>query len=175
MDYESRNFRKSLWQARQNHEFTDFAFICGAARFPVHKVVVCSQSKVFHIACTGLFKESSTNEYDLSESSVDHDSTLADHIYMFALGDMYSIEPLAQYAAEQFRIGISHAQKLEDVLPLIPQVYNSTPEHRQELREQVVKFMRCPVRGKKEAIESREWYDDMAEQCPDFIKDLLFS
>ncbi|KAF4944814.1 hypothetical protein FGADI_12409 [Fusarium gaditjirri] len=141
----------------------------------VHKVIVCSQSKVFHAACTEPFKESSTNEFDLSEFSVDHDSALADHIYMFAMGDMYSIEPLAQYAADKFRVGMFHLMKLEEVLPLIPLVYNSTPEHRQELREQVVKFMRSPVRRIKEAMESGEWYDDVAEQCPDFIKDLLFS
>ncbi|KAF4495006.1 hypothetical protein FAGAP_8832 [Fusarium agapanthi] len=192
MDSESRNFRMSLWQARENHEFTDFTFVCGATQFPVHKVIVCSQSDVFHAACTGPFKESSTNEFDLSEFSVDHvtwlidflytgayetpkDSNLDDHIYMFAMGDMYRIEPLAEYAAEKFRVGISHLLMLEEVLPLIPLVYNSTPEHRQELRQHVVKFMRSPAPGIKEAMESREWYDDMTKECPCFIKDLLFS
>ncbi|KAF5681516.1 hypothetical protein FCIRC_5486 [Fusarium circinatum] len=207
MDDESENFREGLWQ--HNQEFTDFTFICGAVQFPVHKVIVCSQSKIFHAACTGPFKvglplilvsisnieqESSTNEFDLSESSVDHvtwlidflykgaygvesskDSTLADHIYMFAMGDMYGIEPLAQYAAEQFRTGIWDTLNLQDILPLIPKVYNSTPEHRQELRKQVVEFVKSPFRRKKEEIDAREWYDDMAEQCPDFIKDLLLS
>ncbi|KAF5644798.1 hypothetical protein F25303_5849 [Fusarium sp. NRRL 25303] len=206
---ENENFRKSLWQTRHNQESTDFNFICGAAQFPVHKVIVCSQSKVFHAACTGQFEvslpfilmdiakmthESSTNTFNLSELSDDHVQwlidflytgtypvetskapTLADHIYMFAMGDMYRIEPLAQYAVDQFRIGLSHRLNLEEVLPLIPQVYSSTPEHRHELREMVVKFMICPAHGKKQAIEEREWYDDMAEQCPEFIKDLLFT
>ncbi|KAF5556620.1 hypothetical protein FMEXI_1092 [Fusarium mexicanum] len=192
MDDESENFREGLWQ--HNQEFTDFTFICGAVQFPVHKVIVCSQSKVFHAACTGPFKESSTNEFDLSESSVDHvtwlidflykgaygvesskDSTLADHIYMFAMGDMYGIEPLAQYAAEQFRTGIYDTLNLQDILALIPKVYNSPPEHRQELRKQVVEFVKSPFHRNKEEIDAREWYDDMAEQCPDFIKDLLLS
>ncbi|KAG5782445.1 hypothetical protein H9Q73_003879 [Fusarium xylarioides] len=203
----SRSLRMNLWQARENHEFTDFAFVCGATRFPVHKVIVCSQSKVFHAACTGPFKvsqpfmlmsavnisqESSTNEFDLSELTMNNvkwlidflymgayqthkNSTLDDHIYMFAIGDMYRIEPLAQYAADQFHYGLSQIQKLEEVLPLIPIVYNSTPEHRQELRQEVVKFLRSSGPGIKGGMESREWYDDMAEECPDFIKDLLFS
>ncbi|KAF5718240.1 hypothetical protein FMUND_5336 [Fusarium mundagurra] len=196
-----------IYRARENHEFTDFTFICGATRFQVHKVIVCSQSKVFHAACTGPFKvslllmlmtvvnipqESSTNEFDLSEFSVDHvkwlidflymgtyqtpkDSNLDDHIYMFAIGDMYRIEPLAQHAAEKFHCGLTHILMLEEVLPLIPLVYNSTPEHRQELRQEVVMFLRSPGPGIKEEMESRGWYDDMAEECPDFIKDLLFS
>ncbi|KAF5716063.1 hypothetical protein FGLOB1_2756 [Fusarium globosum] len=196
MDNESKNenFRKSLWQTRHNQEFTDFTFTCGASQFPVHKVIVCSQSKVFHRACTGQFEESSTNTFNLSEFSDDHvqwlidflytgtypmetskAQTLADHTYMFAMGDMYRIEPLAQYAATKFRTGISHGLNLEEVLPLIPQVYSSTPEHRQELRKMVVKFMISPAHGKKQAIEEREWYDDMAQQCPEFIKDLLFT
>ncbi|KAF5630282.1 hypothetical protein F52700_7304 [Fusarium sp. NRRL 52700] len=188
----SQNLRMSHWKARENHEVTDFAFVCGATRFEVHKVIVSSQSKVFHRACNRPFGESSTNEFDLSEFSVDHvkllidflylgtyqtpkDSNLDDHIYMFAIGETYSIEPLAQYAAEQFHCGLSHIQMLEEVLPLIPLVYNSTPEHREELREELVRFMRAPGPGIKEAMETREWYDDMAEECPDFIKDLLFS
>ncbi|KAF4443029.1 hypothetical protein FACUT_1582 [Fusarium acutatum] len=191
MGYESRGLRMSLWHARENHEFMDLTLICEATQFSVHKVIVCSQSKDFHAACTGPFKESSTNEFDLSEFSVDHvkwlidflckgtyqppkDSNLDDHIYMFAIGDI-RIEPLAQYVAEQFRCGLTHILMLEEILSLIPLVYNSTPERRQELREQVVKFMRSPVRGIKEAIKSRAWYDDVAEECPDFIKDLLFS
>ncbi|VTT61799.1 unnamed protein product [Fusarium fujikuroi] len=206
---ENKNFRKSLWQTRHNQEFTDFTFTCGASRFPVHKVIICSQSKVFHAACTRQFEvslpfilmdianmtqESSTNTFNLSEFSDDYVQwlidflytgtypmetskvpTLADHIYMFAMGDMYRIEPLAQYAADKVRIGLSQGLNLEEVLPLIPQVYNSTPEHRQELRKMVVKFMISPAHGKNQAIEEREWYDDMAQQCPEFIKELLFT
>ncbi|KAI1013735.1 hypothetical protein LB503_010678 [Fusarium chuoi] len=192
--YLSEQLTNSCLRTRHNQEFADFTFICGAAQFPVHKVIVCSQSKVFHRACTGQFEESSTNTFNLSEFSGDHVQwlidflytgtypmepskapTLADHIYMFAMGDMYKIEPLAQYAADKVRIGLSQGLNLEEVLPLIPQVYSSTPEHRQELRKLVVKFMISPAHGKKQAIEEREWYDDMAQQCPEFIKDLLFT
>jgi hypothetical protein len=194
-------------RARENHEFTDFAFVCGDTRFQVHKVIICSQSTVFHAACTGPFKvrlllilmnaanitqESSTNEIDLSEFSVDHvkwlidflytgaylvpkDSNLDDHIYMFAMGDMYMIESLAEYAAWKFRCELSDLLMLEEVLPLIPLVYNSTPDHRQELREELVKFLRSPGPGIKEDMETRGWYDELAAECPEFIKDLLFS
>ncbi|KAF5604639.1 hypothetical protein FPANT_1428 [Fusarium pseudoanthophilum] len=188
----SKDLRMGLLQARDKHEFTDFAFVCGDTRFQAHKVIVCIQSKVFHAACTGPFKESYTNEIDLSEFSVDHvkwlvdflytgayivpeDSDLDDHIYMFAMGDMYNIEPLAEYAAWQFRCGLPDVLTLEEVLPLIPLVYNSTPDHRHELREELVMFLRSPSPGIKADMKAREWYDDMAVECPEFIKDLFYS
>ncbi|KAF5974817.1 hypothetical protein FCOIX_8008 [Fusarium coicis] len=181
-----------IYRARGNHEFTDFAFVCGDTRFQVHKVIICSQSKIFHAACTGPFKESTTNEIDLSGFSVDHvkwlidflytgaypipeDSNLDDHIYMFAMSDMYKIEPLAEYAAWKFRCELSDLLMLEEVLPLVPLVYNSTPDHRQELREALVKFLRSSGPGIKEGMKTRGWYDEVAAECPEFIKDLLFS
>ncbi|KAF5581143.1 hypothetical protein FPCIR_10318 [Fusarium pseudocircinatum] len=181
-----------IYSARENHDFTDFAFVCGGTLFQVHKVVVCSQSKVFHTACTGPFEESITNEIDLSQFSVNQvkwlvdflytgaylipkDSNLDDHIHMFTIGVVYEIEPLAQYAAWQFHCGLSKLLMLEEVLPLISLVYNSAPEHRQELREEVVKFLRSPGSRIKADMETRGWYDDMAAECPEFIKDFLFS
>jgi hypothetical protein len=40
----------------------DFVLICAAERFPAHKVIVCSQSKVFHAACSKPFRVSKSIE-----------------------------------------------------------------------------------------------------------------
>ncbi|KAL8364643.1 hypothetical protein RB595_003769 [Gaeumannomyces hyphopodioides] len=50
-------------------EFTDFVLVCGPERFPVHKVIVCSQSKVFHAACSKPFREAASGEYEIIQQS----------------------------------------------------------------------------------------------------------
>lgn len=39
-------------------KFTDFTLICEGERIEVHRVMVCSHSKVLRAACTGSFKAS---------------------------------------------------------------------------------------------------------------------
>lgn len=46
-------------RARERDEFIDFVLVCGPERFPVHRVIVCSQSNVFHAACSKPFKVNS--------------------------------------------------------------------------------------------------------------------
>ena len=36
--------------------YTDLRIICGRDEFMVHKIIVCSQSKVFHAMCSGSFR-----------------------------------------------------------------------------------------------------------------------
>jgi speckle-type POZ protein len=43
-------------RCRDKGEFTDFVLRSKEDEFKVHKVVVCSQSKILHKACTGTFK-----------------------------------------------------------------------------------------------------------------------
>ncbi|EJT76900.1 hypothetical protein GGTG_06814 [Gaeumannomyces tritici R3-111a-1] len=56
-------------RARERDEFTDFVLVCGPERFPVHKVIVCSQSKVFHAACSKPFKEAASGVYEIIQQS----------------------------------------------------------------------------------------------------------
>ena len=43
-------------RARDDEEFTDLTIICEETKLAVHKVVICTQSSVFHAACTGPYK-----------------------------------------------------------------------------------------------------------------------
>ena len=49
---ESSSSRRS----RDEGEFTDLILSHGAGRFKVHQIMVCTQSRVFHKACTGGFE-----------------------------------------------------------------------------------------------------------------------
>ncbi|KAL8402626.1 hypothetical protein RB596_009117 [Gaeumannomyces avenae] len=60
---------KRLMGEISKDEFTDFVLVCGSERFPVHKVIVCSQSKVFHAACSKPFKEAASGEYEIVQQS----------------------------------------------------------------------------------------------------------
>ncbi|KAK2668729.1 BTB/POZ domain [Fusarium oxysporum f. sp. vasinfectum] len=59
--------RKLMQKAQKAGQFTDFAFLCKGKKIPVHKIIICAQSKVFNAACTNDFKEARSGVYDLSE------------------------------------------------------------------------------------------------------------
>ncbi|KAK4148497.1 hypothetical protein C8A00DRAFT_47652 [Chaetomidium leptoderma] len=68
-------------RARERDEFTDFVLSCGAERFPVHKVIVCSQSKVLHAACRKPFREAASGEYEIAEQSPAMVRRMVDYFY----------------------------------------------------------------------------------------------
>ncbi|RYP85012.1 hypothetical protein DL769_001055 [Monosporascus sp. CRB-8-3] len=68
-------------RARERDEFTDFVLVCGPERFPVHKVIICSQSKVFHAACSKPFKERALGEYEIAEQSPEMVRRMVEYFY----------------------------------------------------------------------------------------------
>lgn len=93
----------------------------------VHKIVVCSQSKVFHTTCSSGFRESSTNTIDLTDDGISLISRMIKCLYhgsyanfhavddaenwkspyqlhaaMYALGDKYDITLLQDTALANF-------------------------------------------------------------------------
>ncbi|KAK0617142.1 hypothetical protein B0T14DRAFT_259281 [Immersiella caudata] len=114
-------------RTRDRDTFTDFTLICGTDRHRVHKLVICTQSKLFNAACTGAFKEASSNEFDMPEDDPIMVSKMVEHPYsgryevgadsatqqgdesghdvadsrvharMFALADKYDIAGLLQF------------------------------------------------------------------------------
>ncbi|KAK5659736.1 hypothetical protein OQA88_947 [Cercophora sp. LCS_1] len=61
---------------RETEEFTDFTIVCGAQKFPVHKIIVCSHSPVLRAACRKPFRvrrkpshEAVIGEYKIEEQS----------------------------------------------------------------------------------------------------------
>ncbi|KAL2149708.1 hypothetical protein VTH82DRAFT_8360 [Thermothelomyces myriococcoides] len=67
--------------ARERGEFTDFVLLCGGERFPVHKVIVCSHSKVLHAACRKPFREAALGEYEITDQSPEMVRRMVDYFY----------------------------------------------------------------------------------------------
>jgi speckle-type POZ protein len=68
-------------RARDRDTFTDFTLICGTDRHRVHKLVICTQSKVFYAACTGSFKEAPSNEFEMPEDDPAMVARMVEYLY----------------------------------------------------------------------------------------------
>ncbi|KAF5644796.1 hypothetical protein F25303_5847 [Fusarium sp. NRRL 25303] len=83
--------------ARERGEFTDFPFACEGQTINVHKIIICSQSTVFHRACTGKLKvqfatkhtfmsankaqEASSGTYDINDHPLDAVNRMVEYFY----------------------------------------------------------------------------------------------
>ncbi|KAG9495396.1 hypothetical protein J7337_013641 [Fusarium musae] len=79
MDIEER---KLMQRAQKASQFTDFAFLCKGTEIPVHKVIICAQSKVFNAVCTSGFKEAISGVYDLSEYPLELVEMMVEYFYV---------------------------------------------------------------------------------------------
>nr|RBR01952.1 hypothetical protein FVER53263_12877 [Fusarium verticillioides] len=161
--------RKLMQKAQKAGQFTDFAFPCEGTKIPVHKVIICAQSKVFNAACTSGFNEATSGVYDLSEyplelvemmveyfyvgnyedPSADMSKvSLSTHLSMLVLADKYAIRGLERQANLCIirRLNEKNIELKEflDSLPvLLPEggdvVYHEYPGNIEMLRLQQVK------------------------------------
>ncbi|KAG5753345.1 hypothetical protein H9Q70_004014 [Fusarium xylarioides] len=129
-------------EARESGEFTDFAFTCEGETIPVHRIIVCGQSTVFHRACTGKFKEASSGIYDLNDHplkvvnrmveylytgayAVPEDASMLTHATMFTLADKYGIGGLQEFAGGKYLECLHQYHKFnnQDFTSSITEVY----------------------------------------------------
>ncbi|KAK0631332.1 hypothetical protein B0T14DRAFT_559145 [Immersiella caudata] len=66
---------------RERDEFTNFVLVCGTKRFPVHKIIIYSQSKVLRAACSKPFREAAIGEYGFVDQSPILVRRLAEYFY----------------------------------------------------------------------------------------------
>ncbi|PCD20048.1 hypothetical protein AU210_016499 [Fusarium oxysporum f. sp. radicis-cucumerinum] len=164
---------KHIVRARENGEFTDFEFTCEGHIIPVHRVIICSHSPVFHAACTGKLKEASTRSYsldshtlpmvrrmveffytsDYTEESEEEDTgtdtipVLLIHAAMFTLADKYDIEELKVLSANKYSEYLAKNPNVSNFLLSISEVYNSTPPSARGLRDRALAFAREKLPG----------------------------
>ncbi|KAF5718242.1 kelch 21 [Fusarium mundagurra] len=74
--------RKLMQRAQKAGQFTDFAFLCKGTKIPVHKVIICAQSKVFNAACNSGLKKATSGVYDLSEYPLEFVEKMVDYFYV---------------------------------------------------------------------------------------------
>ncbi|KAH6957694.1 BTB/POZ protein [Ilyonectria sp. MPI-CAGE-AT-0026] len=190
----------SLGRLRENGEFSDFEFTCNGHTIPVHRVIVCSQSRVFHAACTGEFKEASTRMYSLDSHSLpmvrrmvdffytsdyteesEEDNTdddaipiLSVHATMFASADKYNMEELRVLSAKKYSGNLKKNPDLISFLLSISEVYNSTLTSSRGLRDPALAFARERLPGFLTSSDAKEGFDEVTADTPEFIKDLLY-
>ncbi|KAH8658921.1 BTB/POZ protein [Ilyonectria robusta] len=191
----------SLNRLRENGVFADFEFTCDGHTIPVHRVIVCSQSPVFHAACIGKFKEASTRTYSLDSHSLpmvrrmvdffytgdytgesEEDNTSEDaipilsiHATMFALADKYNMEELRVLSAKKYSENLKKNPDVVNFLLSISEVYNSTPTYSRGLCDPALAFARERLPEFLTSSDAKEWFDEATADTPEFIKDLLYS
>ncbi|AEO59864.1 hypothetical protein MYCTH_2020741, partial [Thermothelomyces thermophilus ATCC 42464] len=132
-------------RAREREEFTDFVLVCGPERFPVHKVIICSQSK-YEIAeqspamvrrmveyfYTGNYKDCGEPTQDPSKETPECSdeeglTALCIHARVFALAEMYQVDGLQSLAVTKYGKALARSTNIQDLLDSIPDVYQLTP------------------------------------------------
>jgi speckle-type POZ protein len=86
-------------RAREALRFVDYAFVCNEQDIPVHKVIVCSQSKAFDAACNGSFKKAA-EKFVISDYSLEVVQRMVDYLYTgdYETGDEFVSEVPEQKA-----------------------------------------------------------------------------
>lgn len=110
------------------------------------------------------------------------------HAQMFALAEMYQVDPLQSLAVAKYIKDVEMGATIEDMLQSIPDIYDLTPISARSLRDKAVIAVRTKLRGlpryhngvytvsatKKVAADILiAKYDDIVAETPEFLKDLL--
>ncbi|KAK4134630.1 hypothetical protein BT67DRAFT_379345, partial [Trichocladium antarcticum] len=165
-------------RARERGEFTDFVLICGAERFPVHKVIVCSQSK-YEIAeqspaivrrmveyfYTGDYKDCNESTQDPNQekpecSDEEGLTALCIHARMFALADMYHVDRLQSLAVTKYSKAMEKTPNIGDLLDSISDVYRLTPPSVRTLRDKVIVAFRVQL-GWTRRLRQTSFFPDL--------------
>lgn len=100
-------------------------------------------------------------------------SPLQLHAQLFALGDKYGILELCDAATERYSSRLIGKFDPFEYLDSIPDVYFSPLSHNKGLKKLVVSFSRDNLRFHLRDTSVRAKYDSIAEETPDFVKEIL--
>ncbi|KAH7396488.1 BTB/POZ protein [Phaeosphaeria sp. MPI-PUGE-AT-0046c] len=139
---------------------SDGTIRCGETEFPIHKIIICAQSKFFLNAFTGEWKESSGNvlsldgdevstveamlrffytfDYDASAATNGNTSPMVFNVKVYSVADKYDIPTLRVQAKEKFQKAVETCWDMDDFPYAIAEVYSSTPPNDKDLRSVVV-------------------------------------
>ncbi|KAH7467802.1 hypothetical protein FOMA001_g15575 [Fusarium oxysporum f. sp. matthiolae] len=189
--------RKLMQKAQKAGQFTDFAFLCKGKKIPVHKIIICAQSKVFNAACTSDFKEARSGVYDLSEYPLELVEMMVDYFYvghydspirvasklsvsmhssMLTLADKYDIQGLIRQVIDLYIRRLKHKHvELEDFL-------NSLPGPARTAHIGFHGCYRCSRRPTRETVltcicrkATKRLIDQISDASQDFLKEVMMS
>ncbi|GAB0133264.1 Chitin synthase, class 7 [Epichloe bromicola] len=200
--FQQSGLHRALVRARKEGAFIDYELECEGTKIPVHKSVICSQSKVFMAACTGPFKESEgtyhvkdfsliqvqcmidflyTGTYAVPKPPKPNDKWGTDdpvlHAVMFAMGDKYLINDLKNCAKSFYRSSLyHHATDVESFLQSVREIYTRTTDelqHGRELRRAAIKAGLQKFGTAMVSEACKSLCDDVLRECPAFGTDIL--
>ncbi|KLO81823.1 uncharacterized protein LW93_6979 [Fusarium fujikuroi] len=189
--------RKLMHTAQKAGQFTDFAFLCKGTKIPVHKVIICAQSRVFNAACNSDFKEVTSGVYDLSEYPLECVEMMVDyfyvghygnknpdaskislstHLWMLVLADKYLIQRL-ESQAKSFYISRLKQKKveMEDFLQSLPLLYELPVAVSRDSIEATVAYTREAVLACICRKASMGVIDQISDVSQDFLKEVMMS
>jgi len=196
----NRKFRSQISTCQRDGAFVDLTLEHEEARFEVHRVIVCSQSKVIHKACTLEFEDKSAKSFpmvDISRTEVeklidffytgsyteDIDDAVDDemkdisalrlHAKMFANGDRYDIPVLMEVAQQNFSMRCKEEWSSEEFLASIKEVYETTPDTVRALREVASAAGRPKLAEMLRDDAIAALCSSVLDAVPGFTKDLL--
>ncbi|KAI6758667.1 hypothetical protein HG530_010907 [Fusarium avenaceum] len=197
--------RASNGQARNDSESTDFTFTCQGRDIRVHKIIICINSLGITFITTNDHQEALSGTYDLTSDESDMvqlmvdylytgdysletgeadeepetygDSSLSIHAIMYSIGDKYDIEGLRHLSTKKYCEVLKGDLYINDFFSSIPYVYDLTPETSRDLRDPALAFARNVLSGDGPTTLSivREAFDELVIECPEFVKELLYS
>ncbi|KAG5926581.1 hypothetical protein E4U42_003146 [Claviceps africana] len=191
-----KEIRNGLLTLLKGKTWTDYEIVCEGEAIPVHRVILCSASRVFKAACSAEFKEANgtyqiddyplwavrsmvdyiySGTYDEKKYSQGDDGKKSElHITMFALGDRYIIPGLKKYACERYRsMLIRRVLSPADFILSVANVYKTTPHTVRDLRNAAVCYAVRRYRKVLLSSEIKPLYNSLISDCPDFASDLL--
>lgn len=100
---------------------------------------------------------------------------LSAHATLFALAEQYLIDGLKAVAAKNYERALRNNPNANDFLHSLGEVYRRTPSNVRELRNIAVLFAKENLAASLSSKDTKTLYDDIAEDIPDFVKDLADS
>ncbi|KAF5630283.1 hypothetical protein F52700_7305 [Fusarium sp. NRRL 52700] len=189
--------RKFMQRSQKAGQYTGFAFLCRGTKIPVHKVIICAQSKVFNAACTSGFREATSGVYDLSEYPLEFVEMMVDYFYvgqyedpnrdgsklplsthllMLVLADKYIIQGLVSEAKLSYTRRLKQKDvEMDDFLESLPVLYELPVAVTREFIDAAVAHTRetvltCTCRNTSMGV-----IDQISDASQDFLKEVMMS
>ncbi|KAG7009190.1 hypothetical protein G7Y79_00003g010580 [Physcia stellaris] len=162
---------RGLQLALETGKYSDFTITCCAREWKVHRVILCSQSKYFELACEEKkFKEGASRILALEEDDADMVDHMLRFLYtsyypndadsgqqllvnatVYALADKYQITALKNLAKYKFESALHSGWDIVNFSEVVGMVYTTTLASDRALRDCLAPFL---VRHKKDLREN---------------------
>ncbi|KAF5556621.1 kelch 21 [Fusarium mexicanum] len=194
MDIEER---KLMHKAQKVGQFTDFAFLCNGTKIPVHKVIVCAQSKAFYAACASGFQEATSGVYDLSDYPLEFVELMVNYLYvgyyedsnrdapklppsthlmMMLLAEEYAIQGLKSEAKSSYIRRLKQKDvQMEDFLQSLPVLYELPVAVSRDFIDAAVAHTREAVLPCICSNASMRVVDQIFDASHEFLKEMMMS